>query len=392
MDNARFNAEPRRVNLMDSSSQAPKQRIAFRTDASVAIGTGHVMRCLTLADEMTARGAECVFLCRPHEGHLIELITQRGHDTISLPMHSSTSQKQLSNHAAWLGTSWQTDAQDTNEALHGKSIDWLIIDHYALDAAWERQLRSSCHHIMVIDDLADRPHDCDMLLDQNLGRTSEDYDDLLPAGTPRFIGPHYALLRPEFAELRADSLARRVVPMLNHILITMGGVDKDNATGAVLQALSQSNLPNSTRITVVLGKKCPWITQIMAEAEQMRQDVQVLVDVRDMARLMMESDLAIGAAGGTSWERCCLGLPTIQMVLAENQISASRALTITGAALNVSCENLAFELPKTLDRLSFDFSLLAELSIRAAEICDGRGAHRVSKALSVRPFYKDHII
>jgi len=151
-------------------------RIAFRTDASSQIGTGHAMRCLTLADALREQDAECQFVCREHEGHLMGYIRSRGHDTHALPRTrpSSSFESDLA-HASWLGVDWQTDAAQTRQALGNAALDWLIVDHYALDRPWESALRSSCKRIMVIDDLADRQHDCDLLLDQNYGSSAERY-------------------------------------------------------------------------------------------------------------------------------------------------------------------------------------------------------------------------
>lgn len=359
-------------------------RVAFRTDASVQIGTGHVMRCLTLADALREQGAECLFICRPHTGHLMDLIVQRGHGTRSLPALDATHSPQAAGpaHAHWLGTDWASDADDTHQALDAAPVDWLVVDHYAIDATWEQALRPACRRLMVIDDLADRPHDCDLLLDQNLGQTAEDYACLIPNNTPTLIGPQYALLRPEFAQLRAESLARRNSPQLKRLLITMGGVDKDNATGRVLDALNTSALPPDLEITVVMGPHAPWLQQVQTQARQMHCPTQVLVGVSDMARLMADSDLAIGAAGSTSWERCCLGLPTVQLVLAENQKEAANALAAFGAVECVSSiSDIVAVLPEFMRKLKMRQKLLSELSARGSKVCDGQGINVVTNRL-----------
>lgn len=360
-------------------------RVAFRVDASVEIGTGHVMRCLTLADALAGDGAACLFLCRAHDGHLLELIAARGHEAVALPARDaatvSVSDPPLPAHARWLGTDWATDAEDSRAALAGASIDWLIADHYALDRHWERAMRPACRRLLAIDDLADRPHDCDLLLDQNLGRSAEDYGGLLAPGTRTLIGPRYALLRPEFAALRAESLARRAHPQLRHLLVTMGGVDKNDATGAVLDALDGCDLPPDLSITVVLGPHAPWLAAVKARAAAMPRPTRVLVGISDMARLMLEADLAIGAAGTTSWERCCLGLPTIQLVVAENQKEVAANLELSGAAVTtLERTRLCETLPRLLGEMTV--GRLQLLARRAADICDGEGATRVHLALS----------
>lgn len=356
--------------------------IVFRADASVHIGTGHVMRCLTLADVLRERGAECLFICRPHAGHLLGMIAKRGHSTVELsaPTTAVSPAVDEPRHAQWLGADWASDAQETRKALGADPVDWLVVDHYALDRRWEQVLRSSCQRLMVIDDLADRAHDCDVLLDQNLGRAEADYRGLVGPHTIAFIGPRYALLRPEFSKLRAASLARREQPQLKRLLITMGGVDKDNATGRVLDALNTCSLPEEFEITVVMGPHAPWLQQVQVQAAQMSRPTRVLLGVSDMAGLMADSDLAIGAAGSTSWERCCLGVPSIQLTLAMNQTEIANALTGAGAALSASVETLNC----VLNAIFSDSNALSKfrsLGFSARSIADGRGAERIADAL-----------
>lgn len=353
---------------------ASSARIAFRVDASLLIGTGHVMRCLTLADALRVEGADCLFLCRPHQGHLLALIAERGHRVAALPEATAPLVRSPADpaHADWLGTGWAQDAEDTHEALGKWAPDLLVVDHYGLDHRWEAALRSACRRIMVMDDLADRPHDCDLLLDPSLGREPADYAALLPHDAIALLGPRFALLRPEFAQLRAESLARRAQPALRHLLITMGGVDKDDATSHILDALDDCALPPDLRITAVLGAHSPWLAKVRERAARMRAPTQVRVDVRDMARLMADSDLAIGAAGGTSWERCCLGLPTIQLVLAENQMECAEGFIRAGAVIGISSTiRVREELPALIDQL--DPNQLRHMSKQSAQICDGRG-------------------
>jgi len=358
-----------------------QQRIVFRTDASVQIGTGHVMRCLTLADALRDRGAECLFISRPHQGHLLDTIAERGHQVMALPTRENLADYPADfAHAHWLGTDQATDSADTLLVMNGTTVDWLVVDHYALDHRWEQALRPHCRQLMVMDDLADRSHDCDLLLDPSLGRTPADYAHLTPPTATLLLGPQYALLRPEFARLRDESLARRASPRLEHLLITMGGVDKDNATGAVLDALDSCTLPPDLRITVVMGQHAPWLAQVKERAARMNRPVQVLAGVRDMARLMANSDLAIGAAGGTSWERCCLGLPAIQLVLADNQREAAVAFSALGAAESLAVQSdLSQTLPPLLHALQPD--RLRALSDSAAHICDGRGTPKAVELL-----------
>src|SRR5690606_16519294 len=284
-----------------------RMKVVFRADASLEIGSGHVMRCLTLAEALKAIGAECHFVCREHPGHLNDHIRQRGFPVTSLPVTDyNPVGDPVPVHAPWLGCDWQTDSQQTSDILASIHPDWLVVDHYALDYRWEASLKNFYSRLLVIDDLADRHHDCDLLLDQNLGREAQDYFGLVPDNCALLIGPQYALLRPEFSELRDYSLSRRTQPALRQLLITMGGIDKDNVTGKVLTALQSSPLPEDCKILVILGATAPWLDQVRSLAEQMPWHTEVRVNVGNMAQCMADSDLAIGAAGSTSWERCCL--------------------------------------------------------------------------------------
>lgn len=358
-------------------------RIAFRADASVQIGTGHVMRCLTLADALRAQGHECFFICRDHPGNLSEVIAQRGFELYLLSqemraLHSTGSEDAATpEHAQWLGVPWQHDAEQTLNALNGQKTDWLVVDHYALDARWERRVGAHANKIMVIDDIADRPHECQLLLDQNLGRKAQDYNGLLPETCTRLIGPHYALLRPEFAELREASLERRQTPKLERILITLGGVDQDNVTSQVLGALAQSPLPPETELDIVMGASAPALEQVRRQAETLPYRATVGVNVTDMAKRMCTADFCIGAAGSTSWERCCLGLPTVTMVLAENQKEAAEAIARQGAAFVIkNTEHLQTELDCLLTDNQLAEKLVA-MSKAGTSLVDGLGCQRV---------------
>lgn len=358
-------------------------KVVFRTDASLEIGTGHVMRCLTLADALRAQGGECVFICRPHRGHLLEQIRARGHEVraLSSPSVSFVARADDTPHAAWLGLGWARDTEETLHLTAGERFDWLVVDHYALDQRWEEALRPICGRLMAMDDLADRAHDCDLLLDPTLGRLQTDFAGLIRKEAITLLGPLYALLRPEFATLRTASLRRRKTGELRHVLVTMGGIDKDNVTGAVLDALDSSALSPEIRITAVLGLNSPWLGEVQAQAARMRLETQIRVDVADMAQLMTDSDLAIGAGGGTSWERCCLGLPAFILSLAENQRAMANTLQDAGAVTTVES---AAELVHRLDALLSAGEItpfLARSSGASAQVTDGKGSERVCRAM-----------
>lgn len=363
-------------------------RIVFRADASVQIGTGHVMRCLTLADELTRQGHECRFVCREHEGHLGDLITSKSYGLTLLPSCSDneldTKDSRSDNYARWLGVPWQEDARQTLDAVTPWQPDWLVVDHYALDAEWERALANAVGSIMVIDDLANRPHECALLLDQNLGRVDSDYDGLLPEECHRLIGPAYALLRSEFANLRDQSLKRRQHPELKRILIFLGGVDRTNVTGQVLDALAESALPVSTELDIIMGAAAPYLEEIRLKATELPFKATVSVNVTDMAERMCLADLSIGAVGSTSWERCCLGLPAILMVLAENQKSAAEALNRSGAVIiTESGVGVRTELEKLMSSDSNENRLTRMIQL-GSDMVQGDGCARVVNELTAR--------
>ena len=358
-------------------------KIAFRADASVQIGTGHVMRCLTLAKEMRSRGHDCVFICRDLPGHLGHDVTDAGFALTLLPAPDPDFRPKPDDpaHAAWAGAPWKTDAEQTRAAA--PDVDWIIVDHYAFDARWQSCARARNARVMVIDDIADRPHIADLLLDQNLGRLAGDYVGLVPAHCTRLIGPAYVLMRPEFARLRASSLARRVKSRLDHILVSMGGVDCDNATSAVLDVLANSALPDRCRITVVMGRNAPWLAKVQRGAQMMPKPTDVVTDVADMASLMVSADLAIGGAGGTSWERCCLGLPSLLLVLADNQASAARAMDDANVAVllgDMRTDDWQTRLDDILGK-AIAAQSLAHLASGAIELLDGTGCAKCADEL-----------
>ena len=357
-------------------------KVVFRVDASLQIGNGHVMRCLTLADVLKKQGVHCSFICRFHDGNMITAIQQKGYTVFILPIKEVIKTKVLStgdDYLDWLGVEVSTDAEDTMKIVQSTEsrIDWIIVDHYALGTQWEKALRPHCKMIMVIDDLANRAHDCDLLLDQTFGRLPKDYENLTSTNCVCLAGSQYALLRPEFSQMREYSLARREQPKLEQLLITLGGVDKDNVVSEVLENLKYSDLPKTCYIVIVMGSNAPWLKEVKNKSKTMDWKTDVLVDVDNMAKLMADSDLCIGAAGGTTWERCCLGLPTLLLKLAENQEKIIKELSKSESVLPLKSP---LEIRKD-GKYKFMETTLYSLSARSRGICDGSGAEQVVKFL-----------
>jgi UDP-2,4-diacetamido-2,4,6-trideoxy-beta-L-altropyranose hydrolase len=305
-------------------------KIAFRTDASSQIGTGHFMRCLTLADELKKQGSHIRFISRNLPLHLIEMLNAKGMEYISLITDAQQEPIDELAHSSWLGTSQAQDAQATLQALADQSWDWIIVDHYALDERWERAVRANCKKLMVIDDLADRQHDCDVLLDQNFYADMQTrYNGKVPMQCQLLLGPRYALLREEFITLREKVKVR--TGNVKKILVFFGGVDADNYTSLAIQALAELNI--TPQVDVVIGSQHPNREQIQQAC--INHGFICHVQTMRMAELMAEADLAIGGGGTAIWERCAMGLPSIVVVMAENQSKASIDLDAFGVLINL---------------------------------------------------------
>lgn len=295
------------------------KQIVIRTDASMVMGHGHVMRCVTLAEGLRARGARVSFICREHEGHLCEFIEQRKFEVKRLSRTTSRPSAQDGPiHAEWLGATWQEDLTQTQAAITQLAVrpEWLIVDHYAIDNRWESGIRSIVRRLMVIDDLADREHDCDVLLDQNLvERMDTRYEGKVPARACTLLGPDYSLLQPVYAEWHARAQARR--GPIRRLFVYFGGADNDNLTGRSLDAVIRLGRPD-IEVDVVIAAGALHGETIRAQVADYR-NIHLHHQVPTLASLMMSADLAIGAGGTTSWERLCLGLPAIVITLAANQ-------------------------------------------------------------------------
>lgn len=336
-------------------------RVAFRADASVALGSGHVMRCLTLADALREQGAETCFFCRLEPGHLGEQIEGRGHRLV------------------WLREPCDQydDARTTLAAMAAEEPwDWLVVDHYGLDAAWERRLRGVARRVMVIDDLADRPHDCDLLLDQNLYRNAESrYDGLLPALCERLLGPHYALLRPQFGQAR-HQMGRRD-GRLATVLICFGGSDPDNWTALALDAFVAAEMTGVVA-EVVVGAGNPHLPALQT-CYGSRPNLNLRHAVSNMAEFMMRADLFLGSGGTLTWERAALGLPGVTLAIADNQRQLCMDLAEAGAGMHLGDAHAARipDIAAVLQVLNRQPALLRGMSQRLMALTDGLGAARV---------------
>ncbi|MGX9367337.1 UDP-2,4-diacetamido-2,4,6-trideoxy-beta-L-altropyranose hydrolase [Desulfoplanes sp. PS50] len=374
-------------------------RIVFRADASIQIGTGHVMRCLTLADALRERGFETLFICRELDGFSAKMVTDRGHDLRLLPAPEKTNQVLPNNpvHAPWLGVPWEQDAEQTSDILQSLgSVDWLVVDHYALDFRWEGRLRSRVQKIMVVDDLADRRHDCDLLVDQTLAASEERYRSLVHEECDLLLGPRYAMLRPEFAQNRDAALEKRKqTTSIRKILVAMGGTDPFNVTERSLQGIELLG-NKELEVTVVLGSSAPHLKAITEKAQKSKLRISVLTDAQDMAEIMVDHDLCIGSGGMTSWERCVLGLPSLTITLADNQEPVLRELHRLGRTKHLGrLESIQPAVIRDeIAKITGDMSLFHDMTKAGGEICDGQGTKRIvsslyAASLSLRPANSD---
>ena len=360
--------------------------VAIRVDASVPIGTGHVIRCITLADGLKRMGATVSFICRELEGHLIGVIRHQGFEVRILPPGSGKNKGGLV-HAHWLEEDWETDARQTSEILEECGvIDWLIVDHYALDSGWENLVHPYVGRVFVIDDITDRNHECDVLLNQNLGYGRAHYRDRVPEACKLLLGPRFAVLRTGF---RTERLRRRLIQRksgANRLLVFLGGADPLDETSKVLDAVCMLEA-EGVHTDVVVGVANPRAEHIRARCESM-SGTSYHRGVDNMHELMANAHLGVFSAGTATWERCAVGLPAIVVSIAENQrliaeqTASAGASIYLGEAKNVSPKLLAdavqnvLSLPETLERMSN----------AAYRLVDGAGLARVLAAITGGPF------
>lgn len=335
-------------------------RLAFlRADASSTLGGGHIFRSLTLADALADSGWRCLFACKTGTREVVPALGRSRHDIVDL--HGP-------------------DESGFLQALRPGDADLLVVDHYGLNARVEAACRPWVRRILVIDDGPGRAHDCDILLDQNLGADPSAYHGHVPDRCHLLLGPDFALLRPQFSRARDGALTRHLTKRpVQRLLISLGAADPARLASRVVAATA--GLP--LEIDVVLGSASAQEQAIHELASRLGLSVRVHIDVTDMAALMSAADLAVGAGGSTSWERCCLGLPSLIVVLAENQRDIAASLDRAGAALNLgTAETLTNEkLTAALQMLYHDEARRSAIAEQAAAICDGDGTRRVTEVL-----------
>ncbi len=352
--------------------------VIIRTDSSLEIGSGHVMRCLTLADFLAKEGARVRFICRELHGNLIDFIRSKGYMVHRLSAGGLQQSPHRTTYDHWLTVDKKTDANEIKSILTEteEQIDWLVIDHYAIDLEWEQAVRQYVGGVMVIDDLANRRHDCDLLLDQNFFENAQErYRNLVPPHCTKLLGPEYALLRPEFREMRAKMPERDGI--VNRIMVFFGGVDVTNETAKALEAVRSLDRPDIT-VDVVIGDSNPYAAQIKDMGSHIA-NIRLHYQTEKMADLMARADLAIGGGGITTWERCCMGLPCLIIAVADNQVPIGYASEKAGVSryLGSSNEVTSECLAKELAEIISQSDRIQKMGRRSKALVDGQGARRL---------------
>jgi len=335
-------------------------KVAFRVDSSIHIGSGHISRCTALATALRGKGAEVVFVCAALPGKHDYIARHAGFDVLTL--------------SEWEPTS---DARRTAEAL-GTQVDWLVVDHYGLDQSWERAMRPWCEQILAIDDLANRPHDANVLLDPAWPPDPERYRGLVPAGAVLLLGPRYALMSSDITELH--SRTRQLDDSLS-VVVFFGGSDLTDLTGRTMSALRHRDLAGMTT-DIVIGASNPHARAIHLAATEM-PSITVHDAAPSLAPLLARNTLGVGAGGVSMWERMCAGIPSIVVSLAENQVPSTHGVARHGVIDYLGPDEAvsSADLHNALAALVSDPVRRKQMSDQGRALVDGRGAARVTEAL-----------
>ncbi|MBV7298623.1 UDP-2,4-diacetamido-2,4,6-trideoxy-beta-L-altropyranose hydrolase [Enterovibrio paralichthyis] len=338
--------------------------IVIRADASQNIGSGHIMRCLVLAEQLKSRGFYVQFACLPLKGNMIPFIEAKGFKVVSLtpPAEDVTP----THDADYLGWLQRTESEDASDFLrHIKNASLVITDHYAIGKVWQGIVKETLKcKLFAIDDLC-RTHAADLILDQTLGRQTSEYN----SDARVLVGSEFALLNSRFARLRGRAFDKQLSRENVRVLVSMGGIDQPNATLHTLKQLKDTDF----NVTVLLGPKAPHYQDVKRFSDSCK-NVTHHDFCEDMASLMLQSDLAIGAPGTTSWERACLGLPSLIVPLATNQLDIANQLVKHQAAIRVPLDDIECSLMPSLKQLQSDWCDYYQANL---SICDGLGVYRV---------------
>lgn len=341
-----------------------KNTALFRCDASKQIGAGHLVRCIAIAEALTANGWFCDFVCEQQTIETFPAIQVADVGLTLLPHE-------------------EVDSPTKIRSLWPGGIDLLVVDNYGLDIEFEEKCRGWARRILVIDDLANRRHECDFLLDSSASVSDCRYKKLVAPTCRLLFGPRFAILRDEFEKARPDAKRRRShVSTLSNIFLSFGANDRQKLAPISLKALAKAGFTKDAH--VILGATSHSVAAVKSIVPSLPFSVELCINPSDVAKKMCDADLAIGAGGGTAWERCCLGLPTILIVTADNQLGIAGEITAAGAAEEIRAprEEIMDDIADVFVELSKNPKRLRDMSNRAFELCDGIGAKRVAQVLS----------
>lgn len=356
-------------------------KVLIRTDASIQIGSGHVMRCLTLAEAIKKSGGQVCFLSKDLEGNLVQKITSSGFSSIVLPNTRLPDIDSDLDHSFWLNGSQKIDAELSMKLTDGQYYDWIVVDHYALDYRWQSIMKSKSKKIMVIDDIADRKHIADLLLDQNLYSNQSRYKSLIPENTETLLGPKYALLRDEFLSAHQNARVRK--NGIKRIFVFYGGADPTGETLVALDALERIDTQNM-QIDVVAGSNNPSRQAIEKKCRSL--GFHFHFNTLNMSGLMEKADLALGAGGTTTWERCAMGLPAFVTVIAKNQEEMSLEGHKVGFqfVLGKAGQVDSILIAEKIMEYSQSPTILNAMSEKALATVDARGTERVINCMKLK--------
>ena len=353
--------------------------VILRADAAEDIGTGHVMRCMGLAMRLEQLGEQPIFVSRRNFPSLVERIEAAGWRHEALPAASGDNSDRATSvpHAHWLKGPWEADANATANIAKETGANWIVVDHYGLDIAWDNAVRAYGLKVAVLDDLADRKHAADLIADPSLNaEPHERYQSLIPRNCQKLFGPRYAILRPEFSE------TERTPPVSGgpRCLIAFGGVD---AAGMTLRAMEAVAVARTRlfEVRVIVGGQNQSLDAIRGRARTLGWPVHV--DSNHMAAHMAHADFAVGAGGHMLWERCAMALPSVVAIVAPNQVEQVTVAAKTGACLALDAETMSEEdLIRAIERLANHPDVRAEMGERARRAVDGLGGVRIARRLA----------
>lgn len=343
--------------------------IAFRVDSGRVLGSGHVMRCLTLAHELK-KSHRIVFICATIDGHMIDQIKDNGFEVYSLPNLSIKTNTSNSYQVY----DWRKDSHETINVLKNLNIDCLIIDHYMIDTRWESMIKGYTKFIVIIDDLANRKHNCDILIDQNFYLQFQNmYENLVPKNAQLLLGESYVLLRDEFLINK-----KKPIQSIKSIFVYFGASDLSNETKKIIKAYTQKKY--NYKLNILLGYSNPYKNEIIRKYQSV-EGIKMLDHNNKVSKLMLESDIAIGAGGSTTWERCCIGLASVVVTVAENQFIPMKELEEKGVITILKNPSVSIygDLLDKIETTSLEY--WHELQVKGMQLFDGRGKKRIMNAI-----------